>query len=190
MLEKKNIFLLKCGRFGGKLKQKLFLEYFSRFHNNLVLHCKVTIKLPGKLSPYEYAAPAEYLPPFNRNIRVDAFKHTWVLDNFQPWFEKEQQDFVVYSDVFFKTKENSTSREDDSQIQLAMALSGKIVDDTCTELKGKNAKFSHFVTDNDMSFKKQKFTLYLYPVTLDDTDVQFVLYVFYKSNFGFWNMSK
>ncbi len=68
-----------------------------------------------------------------------------------------------------------------------MALSCQIVTD-------KNKKQENSNTNNNVSEtsirKKQKYTLYLYPFTLDDTEVQFMLHIYYKNSNEKWEKSK
>lgn len=189
--------LSKCGCFGDILKKQTIAGYLRSSNECLELFCKVSINLPKKLSNNEfstnqYAAPAIYLPPFNREIRIDAFKHTWIFKNYEKWFEKEKQEFVVYSDIFYQAKEYSDVYflKEDKKIQLAMALSCQIVTVNNINCENSNTDNNTQEISVEKKLKKQKFTLYLYPFTLDDTEVQFILHILYKIDDEKWKKSK
>lgn len=146
----------------------------------------------NEFSTNQYAAPAIYLPPFNREIRTDTFKHTWSFKNYRQWFEKEEQEFVVYSDIFYQAKEYSDVYflKEDKKIQLAMALSCQIVMVNNKNYENSNTNNNVPETFVETKLKKQKFALYLYPFTLDDTEVQFILHILFKNDDEKWEKSK
>lgn len=71
-----------------------------------------------------------------------------------------------------------------------MALICQLVDDTNVNKRQTIEKSSKNKVDFIDEQKKQKFTLYLYPLMLDDTEVQFVLQIFCKNKYGLWKTGK